>query len=111
MADLELYQRQIVSIMHTMYYNTGAVGSTSNPAILVSVLKAEEATWNEKIDELIKNYPTETEAEIADRVNFMVVESACNILKPVHKQYQGSNKKKQHIVNLQSIILNQMNQC
>ncbi|CAD7961204.1 unnamed protein product [Amoebophrya sp. A120] len=67
----------------------GAVGSTSNPVILVQVLNAEKEKWVPKIDELISKFPSDTEAEIADRVNEMVVAEACEILKPVHKRENG----------------------
>jgi len=67
----------------------GAVGSTSNPVILVSVLNQEKDEWTPQIDALIKEYPSASEAQIADKVNEIVVRKACEILKPVHQAHGG----------------------
>src|SRR6266516_223959 len=42
----------------------GAVGATSNPTIVFSVLKQEFADWKGRIHELFKVHPTFTEAEL-----------------------------------------------
>jgi hypothetical protein len=65
---------------------------TSNPVILVNVLNQEKEKYNGEIDRLIAEFPNETEAQIADRVNALVVENACKILKPKHKETGGERE-------------------
>lgn len=43
----------------------GAVGATCNPVIVLGVLKSEMSLWRDRIHELIREMPVQTESEIA----------------------------------------------
>ncbi|HTA29247.1 MAG TPA: hypothetical protein VK731_02105, partial [Candidatus Cybelea sp.] len=43
----------------------GAVGATTNPTIVLGVLKKEMATWREPLQKIIDGNPNWTEVEIA----------------------------------------------
>src|ERR1051326_308867 len=52
----------------TYAIGNGAVGATTNPTIVVGVLKKEMSAWRERIFEIIAENPTWSEVEIAWRL-------------------------------------------
>jgi transaldolase len=60
----------------------GAVGATSNPTIVFSVLQQELADWEKRILELFAGYPTWTEAQLTwQLIDEMAVRGA-ELLRP-----------------------------
>jgi transaldolase len=67
----------------------GAVGATSNPVIVTTVLSEAKDKWIPVLDELIKQYPTDTEDELAWRLIAQVGREAAAILRPVFDRTRG----------------------
>jgi len=72
----------------------GATGATSNPVIVSSLLKGDPKTWNPLIERLAREFPRETEDEIAWRLIHDAGIQAAKILEPIHK---ASGGKKGHL--------------
>src|SRR5437868_13517488 len=67
----------------------GAVGATSNPTIVFSVLQQEFADWKVRIGELFAMFPTWTEAQITwQLIDEMAVRGA-ELLRPVFERTEG----------------------
>jgi len=67
----------------------GAVGATTNPQIVVAVLKKEGHLWHDRIREIIAENPTWSESEITWKlVEEMAVRGAA-LLEPVYHRYGG----------------------
>ena len=67
----------------------GAVGATSNPTIVASVLKTEFNDWKGRVDELFQTQPTWTEAQIAWKLIEEMAVKAAGLLMPVFEQSGG----------------------
>jgi transaldolase len=64
----------------------GAVGATTNPAIVLTVLKKEFDSWKGRLDELIKERPTASEDEIAWKLIEEVGLRGAQMLLPVFER-------------------------
>jgi transaldolase len=69
----------------------GATGATSNPTIVVQVLKKELETWKPKIMDLVKDNPTATEDFIAWKITEAIAVNAAKLLKPIYDKSNGRN--------------------
>lgn len=67
----------------------GAVGATSNPTIVLNVLKNEMYLWKDRIQELIKENPTWSESEITWKLIEEMSAHAASLLRPIYDQYKG----------------------
>jgi len=67
----------------------GAVGATSNPTIVASVLKTEFSDWQARIEALFQSEPSSTEAQIAWRLIEEMAVKAAGLLQPVFEQTAG----------------------
>ena len=67
----------------------GAVGATSNPTIVFSVLQQELGDWKDRILELFREHPTATEAQLTwHLIDEMAVRGA-ELLRPVFDRTEG----------------------
>jgi len=71
--------------------DNGAVGATSNPTIVESVLKKEIGIWRPNIVSLIEENPSATEDDIAWRIMEKVSANAAKLLMPVFIKSNGRN--------------------
>ncbi len=67
----------------------GAVGATTNPAIVLAVLKKEFDAWKGKLQQLIAENPTATEDEIAWKLIELVGLRGAEMLLPVFEREKG----------------------
>ncbi len=67
----------------------GAVGATSNPTIVLGVLKKEMHLWRERIGEIIAENPTAGEEEITWQLVEEIAVKAAELLLPVFEREQG----------------------
>lgn len=67
----------------------GAVGATSNPIIVLNVLKKELHLWKQRIRGIIDEQPTWSEVEIAWKVCEEVAVHGSKLLLPVYEREQG----------------------
>ncbi len=67
----------------------GAVGATTNPTIVLGVLKKELALWQEPLRRIIEGNPTWTEQEIAWRLIEEMSLKAAEVLRPIFEREQG----------------------
>jgi transaldolase len=67
----------------------GAVGATSNPTIVVSVLKQEIHLWRDRIAEIIAQNPTWSEVEVTWKVLEEVGAKGAELLLPVFEREDG----------------------
>jgi len=67
----------------------GAVGATSNPTIVLAVLKKELAAWRDRIGQIIRDNPTWSEVEVSWKVIEEVAVKAAALLMPVFEREQG----------------------
>ncbi|XXY50100.1 transaldolase family protein [Sorangium sp. So ce269] len=67
----------------------GAVGATSNPTIVASVLKTEFGDWKARVEQLFEAQPTWTEAHIAWKLMEEMSVKAAGLLTPVFEQTGG----------------------
>lgn len=68
----------------------GAVGATSNPSIVLSVLKQDLSAWSERIQKIIAEHPDWTETEITWQIYEEVVLAGSRLLMPVYEQTSGT---------------------
>jgi transaldolase len=61
----------------------GAVGATSNPMIVLAVLKKEMPLWNERIQQIINENPTGSEIQVGWKVYEELAVHGANQLQPV----------------------------
>jgi transaldolase len=67
----------------------GAVGATTNPTIVLNVLKKEVSQWRERIFAIIAENPTWNEDQVTWKlIEEMAVKGARQLL-PVYEKYQG----------------------
>jgi transaldolase len=69
----------------------GGVGATCNPVIVLGVLKKELATWKNRIQALLKEFPEAGEDDIAWKVVREISVRAAALLKPVFDAQAGKN--------------------
>lgn len=67
----------------------GASGATTNPVIVLNVLKKDLPKWDETIKELVAENPTATEDEIAWTVIKLLGKDAGSLLYPQFKESNG----------------------
>jgi transaldolase len=75
----------------TYSIENGAVGATCNPVIVLGVLKKEMALWRDRIQALIRDYPTADEDKISWRVVQEMSAKAAGLLKPIFDRQKGRN--------------------
>jgi transaldolase len=68
----------------------GAVGATSNPTIVHSVLKKELYLWQDRIQTLIDENPTWSETEITWKLFEEMAVYGAGFLKPIFEKYKGN---------------------
>src|SRR5690606_40609251 len=66
----------------------GAVGATSNPVIVLTVLKQEMHLWRDRIHAIIDENPTWSEVEIMWQVFAEVSVNGAKLLQPVFEREQ-----------------------
>jgi len=67
----------------------GAVGATTNPTIVVGVLKRELAIWREPLQRIIDGNPTWTEVEVAWKLIEEMALTAAAVLRPIFEREKG----------------------
>jgi transaldolase len=67
----------------------GAVGATSNPTIVLEVLKQEMPLWRERIFQVIAENPTWTEEQITWKLVEEIAVKGAELLLPVFEREQG----------------------
>ncbi len=67
----------------------GAVAATTNPTIVLGVLKKEMATWREPLQRIIDDHPTWTEVEIAWKLIEEMALKAAQVLRPIFDREHG----------------------
>jgi transaldolase len=67
----------------------GAVGATSNPSIVLDVLKKEMPLWRERIHQIIDTHPTWNEVEIAWQIIEELAVKGAELLLPVFEREGG----------------------
>ncbi|NPV87660.1 MAG: transaldolase [Anaerolineae bacterium] len=67
----------------------GAVGATSNPQIVLEVLKKEMHLWNDFIHKTIRDNPTWSEIEVAWKVYEALAVNGSKLLLPIFEQSKG----------------------
>ena len=67
----------------------GAVGATTNPTIVLGVLKKELAIWREPLQRIIDGNPTWTEIEVAWRLIEEMALKGAEVLRPIFEREQG----------------------
>lgn len=67
----------------------GATGATSNPPIVLGIVRAEGATWRTRAREIAVEHPTFGEGEIAWRIVEEVAARGAGLLAPVHERSGG----------------------
>lgn len=64
----------------------GAVGATSNPTIVLNVLKKEMPRWRERIGQIIAGNPTWSEVEVTWQVIEELAVTGADLLRPVFER-------------------------
>jgi transaldolase len=67
----------------------GAVGATTNPQIVVMVLKKEGHLWQDRIGQIIAENPTWSENEITWKLVEEMAVRGARLLEPTYDRYQG----------------------
>jgi len=67
----------------------GASGATTNPVIVLNVLKKEMHLWKDRIKELIKEMPEASEVEISWKLIEEMAVKGADMLKPVFDETKG----------------------
>jgi len=79
-----------VSVKELTYaISHGAVGATSNPTIVHTVLKQEMDLWKDRIHDLIEQNPTWTETEITWKLFEEIGVKGASLLMPVFEAQKG----------------------
>ncbi len=102
MAVYKSNLHQTVSTTRTDYWNDscsiqeltyaiahGAVGATSNPTIVVNVLKKELDLWKERIPHIISDIPTRSEVEITWQLIEEMAVRGAELLRPIFDREKG----------------------
>lgn len=64
----------------------GAIGATSNPVIVLAVLKKEMALWKDRIDQVIRENPTWSETQVGWQIYQELAAHGAKQLYPVHER-------------------------
>lgn len=101
-SRLECPLSQMVATTATDYWNDscsveeltyalerGAVGATSNPPIVLSVLKKEMPLWRERIRQIIAEHETWSEVEVTWQVIEELAVKGAELLRPVFERERG----------------------
>ncbi len=67
----------------------GAVGATTNPQIVVMVLKKEGHLWHDRIRQIIAENPAWSENEITWKLVEEMAVRGARLLEPIYERYQG----------------------
>ena len=67
----------------------GAIGVTTNPQIVVMVLKKEGHLWHVRIAQMIAENPTWSENEITWKLVEEMAVRGARLLEPIYERYQG----------------------
>lgn len=67
----------------------GAVGATTNPTIVLGVLRKELAVWRAPLQQIIDGNPTWTEIEVAWRLIEEMALKGAEVLRPIFDRTQG----------------------
>jgi transaldolase len=67
----------------------GAVGATSNPQIVTTVLKKEMSLWKDRIKQIIADNPTWSEVEVSWKIFEEIGVKAAELLLPVYEREGG----------------------
>ncbi|KAF0104180.1 MAG: transaldolase [Chloroflexi bacterium] len=102
MTEYKSKLHQTVSTTLTDYWNdscsieeltyaidNGAVGATTNPTIVVNVLKKEMALWQDRIHELIRENATWSESEVTWKLIEEMAVRGAELLKPIFDREKG----------------------
>lgn len=73
----------------TYAIENGAVGATTNPTIVVNVLKKEMHLWKDRIEEIIRDHPTWSEVEVTWKLIEEMAVRGAGLLKPVFDRERG----------------------
>lgn len=85
------YWNDSCSIQELSYaIENGAVGATSNPTIVLAVLKKELASWKDRIFAIIRENPTWDETQITWQLIEEMGTKAAALLMPVFEREKGS---------------------
>lgn len=102
MAEYKSKLHQMVETTPTDYWNdscsveeltyateNGAVGATSNPTIVHTVIKKEMYLWDERIKELVRDNPEWSEVDITWKLVEEVSVHGAKLLLPAYEKWQG----------------------
>jgi transaldolase len=64
----------------------GAIGATSNPVIVLNVLKKEMHLWRDRIAQVIARHPTWSETQVAWQIYQELAANGAMLLLPVHER-------------------------
>jgi transaldolase len=67
----------------------GAVCATSNPTIVLNVLKKEMNLWHERVDEMLRENPTWSEVEVSWKLIEEMAAHGASLLMPAFEKYKG----------------------
>jgi transaldolase len=73
----------------TYAIQNGAVGATSNPTIVLGVLKKEMHLWRDRINQIIKENPTWSEDQITWKLIEEMAVKAASLLLPIYEREKG----------------------
>ncbi len=71
--------------------DNGAVGATSNPTIVGTVMKQEYDVWAPRVDEIIADHPDWTDQQITWQVIEEMAIRGWKMLEPIYQQNHGQN--------------------
>jgi transaldolase len=84
------YWNDSCSIQELTYaIENGAVGATSNPTIVVNVLKKEFDLWKDRIPEIIQDIPTRSEVEVTWQLIEEMAVRGAELLRPIYDREKG----------------------
>ncbi len=66
----------------------GAIGATSNPVIVLNVLKKEMPLWQDRIHQVIDEHPTWSEIQVGWQIYQELAVNGAKLLLPVHEREQ-----------------------
>ena len=69
--------------------DNGSVGATTNPVIVVDVLKKEMPLWKDRIGEIIRELPEGTEDDVAWKLIEEMAVKGAEILRPIFDREKG----------------------
>jgi len=73
----------------TYAIENGAVGATTNPTIVVNVLKKEMHLWQDRINELIRDNPTWAESDVTWKLIEEMAVRGAELLRPIFDREKG----------------------